>query len=237
MIKQVLAGAAFATAATMAVAAPASANTPVPQGHPTAASAIQSALSAPLGQSLTTSGTGCGCIGGTVSGATGTATNLTGTSNLTGAVSNTVANPTGAASTAAGNPTGAVSAAASNPTSTVGNLTGTTANPTSTVGNLTGTTGNLTGTTGGLTGAGTGASSDGAAAFSTRNGDTVITGTDGEGAGGILNTYGASLANVDLRCAVPLPEGEGIGGHGLTGPKAACNIAPVDQYEAPQKLL
>ncbi|MFD9822793.1 hypothetical protein [Streptomyces violascens] len=230
MIKQVLAGAAFATAATMAVAAPASANTPVPQGHPTAASAIQSALSAPLGQSLTTSGTGCGCIGGTVSGATGTATNLTGTSNLTGAVSNTVANPTGAASTAAGNPTGAVSAAASNPTSTVGNLTGTTANPTSTVGNL-------TGTTGGLTGAGTGASSDGAAAFSTRNGDTVITGTDGEGAGGILNTYGASLANVDLRCAVPLPEGEGIGGHGLTGPKAACNIAPVDQYEAPQKLL
>jgi hypothetical protein len=201
VIKQVLAGAAFATAATMAVATPASANTPVPQGHTTAASAIQSALSAPLGQSLTTSGTGCGCIGGTVSGATGTATNLTGTSNLTGAVTSTVGNPTGAV----GNPTGAV--------------------------------GNLTGATGGLTGAGTGASGDGATDFGTRNGDTVITGEDGEGAGGILNTYGASLANVDGRCLVPLPEGEGIGGHGLTGPKAACNIAPVDQYEAPQKLL
>ncbi|MFI6689779.1 hypothetical protein, partial [Streptomyces sp. NPDC050485] len=60
--------------------------------------------------------------------------------------------------------------------------------------------------------------------FGTRNGDTVIAG----GAGGILNTYGASLVNVDLRCAVPLPEGEGIGGHAFGGPKAACNIAPVN---------
>ncbi|MGW2817926.1 hypothetical protein [Streptomyces sp. NPDC001415] len=234
MIKQVLAGAAFATAATMAVAAPASANTPVPQGHPTAASAIQSALSAPLGQSLTTSGTGCGCLGGTVSGATGTATNLTGTSNLTGAVSATVANPTSTVST----PTGAASTAASNPT---GAVTSTVANPTgalsSATGNPTGTVGNLTGATGSLTGVGTGASGGDATAFGTRNGDTVITGADGEGAGGILNTYGASLINVDGRCLVPLPEGEGIGGHGLTGPKAACNIAPVDQYEAPQKLL
>ncbi|MGW1050811.1 hypothetical protein ACWDBD_29000 [Streptomyces sp. NPDC001118] len=59
----------------------------------------------------------------------------------------------------------------------------------------------------------------------------------GDGAGGILNAYGASLINTDLRCLVPLPEGEGIGGHALGGPKAACNIAPVDQYEAPQKLL
>ncbi|MGW7530481.1 hypothetical protein [Streptomyces sp. NPDC054783] len=65
------------------------------------------------------------------------------------------------------------------------------------------------------------------------NGDTVIAGE----AGGIGNTYGAPLANVDLRCAVPLPEGEGIGGHLLGGPKAACNIAPLDQYQAPQKLL
>ncbi|WP_229853053.1 hypothetical protein [Streptomyces albospinus] len=69
--------------------------------------------------------------------------------------------------------------------------------------------------------------------FGARNGDTTIAGE----AGGILNTYGASLINVDLRCAVPLPEGEGIGGHGLGGPKAACNLAPVDQYEAPKKLL
>lgn len=55
--------------------------------------------------------------------------------------------------------------------------------------------------------------------------------------GGILNTYGAPLISADLRCAVPLPEGEGIGGHALGGPKAACNLAPVDQYQAPQKLL
>ncbi|MEU9366854.1 hypothetical protein AB0D78_34925 [Streptomyces avermitilis] len=63
----------------------------------------------------------------------------------------------------------------------------------------------------------------GATDFGTRNGDTAIVGE----VGGILNTYGASLVN-DLRCAVPLPEGEGIGGHLLGGPKAACNVAPVD---------
>ncbi|WP_438289667.1 hypothetical protein [Streptomyces sp. HUAS TT7] len=77
------------------------------------------------------------------------------------------------------------------------------------------------------------AQTGGASDFGTRNGNTVIAGESG----GILNTYGAPLANVDLRCAVPLPEGEGIGGHGLGGPKAACNIAPVNQYQAPQKLL
>ncbi|NUQ96144.1 MAG: hypothetical protein HOY79_06125 [Streptomyces sp.] len=65
------------------------------------------------------------------------------------------------------------------------------------------------------------------------NGDAAIAGDSG----GILNTYGAPLINLDARCLVPLPEGEGIGGHGLGGPKAACNIAPVDQYQAPQKLL
>ncbi|MGW2817893.1 hypothetical protein [Streptomyces sp. NPDC001415] len=77
------------------------------------------------------------------------------------------------------------------------------------------------------------ASAQGASDFGTRNGNTAITG----GAGGILNTYGAPLINADLRCAIPLPEGEGIGGHLLGGPKAACNTAPVDQYQAPQKLL
>lgn len=73
----------------------------------------------------------------------------------------------------------------------------------------------------------------GATDFGTRNGNTTIAGE----AGGIGNTYGAPFANVDLRCAVPLPEGEGIGGHLLGGPKPACNLAPVDQYQAPQKLL
>ncbi|MER7841652.1 hypothetical protein ABTY98_38650 [Streptomyces sp. NPDC096040] len=63
--------------------------------------------------------------------------------------------------------------------------------------------------------------------------DTAIT----DDAGGILNTYGAPLINIDGRCLVPLPEGEGIGGHVLGGPKASCNVAPVDQYQAPQKLL
>ncbi|WP_438290715.1 hypothetical protein [Streptomyces sp. HUAS TT7] len=77
------------------------------------------------------------------------------------------------------------------------------------------------------------ASGAGATDFGTRNGNTAIAGDSG----GILNTYGAPLINIDLRCAVPLPEGEGIGGHLLGGPKAACNIAPVDQYQAPQKLL
>lgn len=69
--------------------------------------------------------------------------------------------------------------------------------------------------------------------FGTRNGNTAIAGDSG----GILNTYGAPLINIDGRCLVPLPEGEGIGGHLLGGPKAACNIAPVDQFQAPQKLL
>jgi hypothetical protein len=72
-----------------------------------------------------------------------------------------------------------------------------------------------------------------AADSGTGNGDAAISGD----AGGILNTYGAPLINVDLRCAVPLPEGEGIGGHSLGAPKASCNIPPVDQYQAPQKLL
>ncbi|GAA2473159.1 hypothetical protein GCM10010388_77130 [Streptomyces mauvecolor] len=81
------------------------------------------------------------------------------------------------------------------------------------------------------TGSSTGAT--GAKDFGTRNGDTAITGDSG----GILNTYGAPLINIDGRCLVPLPEGEGIGGHALGGPKASCNIAPVDQYQAPQKLL
>ena len=83
------------------------------------------------------------------------------------------------------------------------------------------------------TGAAQGPTANGTGAFGTSNGDTAITG----GSGGILNGHGASQGTVDLRCAVPLPEGEGIGGHALGGPKASCNVAPVDQYQAPQKLL
>ncbi|MER6382849.1 hypothetical protein [Streptomyces sp. NPDC001250] len=80
---------------------------------------------------------------------------------------------------------------------------------------------------------GTRSGGTGATDFGTRSDGTAIPG----GAGGILNTYGAPLINIDGRCLVPLPEGEGIGGHALGGPKASCNIAPVDQYQAPQKLL
>ncbi|MFJ8388873.1 hypothetical protein ACIQ9Q_30955 [Streptomyces sp. NPDC094438] len=76
-------------------------------------------------------------------------------------------------------------------------------------------------------------SGTGATDFGTRNGDTAIVGDSG----GILNTYGAPLINIDARCLVPLPEGEGIGGHLLGGPKVACNVAPVDQFQGPQKLL
>ncbi|MFI6474222.1 MULTISPECIES: hypothetical protein [unclassified Streptomyces] len=82
-------------------------------------------------------------------------------------------------------------------------------------------------------GSGPTTSGSGATDFGTRNGNTAIAGDSG----GILNTYGAPLINIDGRCLVPLPEGEGIGGHLLGGPKAACNVAPVDQFQAPQKLL
>ncbi|MGW2819059.1 hypothetical protein [Streptomyces sp. NPDC001415] len=69
--------------------------------------------------------------------------------------------------------------------------------------------------------------------FGTSNGETAISGASG----GILNNHGAPLGGVDLRCAVPMPEGEGIGGHGLSGLKNECQVAPVNQFLAPQKLL
>ncbi|MFD0419835.1 hypothetical protein [Streptomyces sp. NPDC127108] len=76
-------------------------------------------------------------------------------------------------------------------------------------------------------------SGSGSADFATDHGDVAIAGDPG----GIANTYGGSLVNADLRCLVPQPEGEGIGGHLLGGPKATCTVAPVDQYQAPQRLL
>ncbi|WP_053730404.1 hypothetical protein [Streptomyces sp. WM6378] len=130
MIKQVLAGAAFATAATMAVAMPASAHTTA-QAHRSPTDALQKVLATQVGQGPTSSGQG------------------------------------------------------------------------------------------------------GTTSFGTRNGDTAVTGESG----GILNNHGAPLGNVDGRCLVPLPEGEGIGGHLLGTIKNDCNIAPVDQFQAPQKLL
>ncbi|MEV6171786.1 hypothetical protein AB0L99_26670 [Streptomyces sp. NPDC051954] len=45
------------------------------------------------------------------------------------------------------------------------------------------------------------------------------------------------MTNVDGRCLVPLPEGEGIGAHLRGGPKAACSVTPLDHFQAPQKPL
>ncbi|WP_405840415.1 hypothetical protein [Streptomyces sp. NBC_01518] len=67
--------------------------------------------------------------------------------------------------------------------------------------------------------------------FATRNGDTAI----GGDASGILNTYGAPLVNVDLRCAVP--NAQGVGGNVLGGPMAACPVAPVDQFDGPERII
>ncbi|MFI6942853.1 hypothetical protein ACIBI4_26595 [Streptomyces sp. NPDC050418] len=79
----------------------------------------------------------------------------------------------------------------------------------------------------GETTSGSGSASD----FATRNGDTAI----GGDASGILNTYGAPLVDVDLRCAVPNPQG--VGGNVLGGPMAACPVAPVDQFDAPERII
>uniref|UniRef100_A0AAU2UW84 Secreted protein n=1 Tax=Streptomyces sp. NBC_00003 TaxID=2903608 RepID=A0AAU2UW84_9ACTN len=132
MIKQVLAGAAFATAATMAVAMPASAtaHTTGPQAHKTPTDALQRILATNVGQGPTASG-------------------------------------------------------------------------------------------------------DGATNFGTSNGNTSVAGESG----GILNNHGAPLGHIDGRCLVGLPEGEGIGGHLLGTVKDQCNVAPVNQFQAPQKLL
>ena len=37
---------------------------------------------------------------------------------------------------------------------------------------------------------------------------------------------GEQMVTIDGRCIVPLTEGEGIGGHVLGAPKAACNVTP-----------
>ncbi|KPI02598.1 hypothetical protein OK074_5261 [Actinobacteria bacterium OK074] len=79
----------------------------------------------------------------------------------------------------------------------------------------------------GETASGSGTASD----FATRNGDTAI----GGDASGILNTYGAPLVNVDLRCAVP--NAQGVGGNVLGGPMAACPVAPVDQFDGPERII
>ncbi|MHB9758472.1 hypothetical protein ACYBSK_29170 [Streptomyces sp. BYX5S] len=80
-------------------------------------------------------------------------------------------------------------------------------------------------------GAGTAAADGGAQEFAGRNGDVAI----GGDTGGLLNSYGAPFVNVDLRCAVPAPEG--VGGNVLGGPVAACDNAPVDQFDAPERIV
>ncbi|NEB81923.1 hypothetical protein G3I40_42925 [Streptomyces sp. SID14478] len=71
----------------------------------------------------------------------------------------------------------------------------------------------------------------GATEFATDNGDVAIAGDPG----GVANSYGAPFAHVDLRCAVPAAQG--VGGNVLGGPVAACTNEPVDQFDAPERIL
>ncbi|MEU6120760.1 hypothetical protein [Streptomyces sp. NPDC047123] len=75
------------------------------------------------------------------------------------------------------------------------------------------------------------ASGTGVSPFATENGDVAIAGDPG----GIANSYGAPFVDVDLRCAVPATQG--VGGNVLGGPVAACDTAPVDQFDAPERIL
>ncbi|MHB9758471.1 hypothetical protein ACYBSK_29165 [Streptomyces sp. BYX5S] len=72
---------------------------------------------------------------------------------------------------------------------------------------------------------------NGSSEFATDNGDVAIAGDTG----GVANSYGAPFANVDLRCAVPAAQG--VGGNVLGGPVAACDNAPVDQFDAPERII
>ncbi|MGY0024154.1 hypothetical protein [Streptomyces sp. cg35] len=74
-------------------------------------------------------------------------------------------------------------------------------------------------------------SGTGSSEFATRNGDVAIAGDPG----GILNSYGAPFVDVDLRCAVPAAQG--VGGNVLGGPVTTCNNAPVDQFDAPERII
>src|SRR5205085_267877 len=71
----------------------------------------------------------------------------------------------------------------------------------------------------------------GVSQFGTANGDTAIGGDPG----GILNSHGSPLVSADLRCAVPTPQG--VGGNVLGGPVAACEDAPVDQFDADERII
>ncbi|MFZ3596221.1 hypothetical protein [Streptomyces sp. BH104] len=85
--------------------------------------------------------------------------------------------------------------------------------------------------TGAATMSGDTTSGTGVSQFATDNGDVAIGGDPG----GILNSYGAPLVKADLRCAVPAPQG--VGGNVLGGPVAACDDAPVDQFDAAERIL
>ncbi|WP_254404130.1 hypothetical protein [Streptomyces anulatus] len=59
--------------------------------------------------------------------------------------------------------------------------------------------------------------------FSTNSGDVDVAGDTG----GILNSHGAPLTYVDLRCAVPNPDVQYIGGTVFGGNKAARDPQPA----------
>ncbi|MFJ2768348.1 hypothetical protein [Streptomyces sp. NPDC087300] len=72
---------------------------------------------------------------------------------------------------------------------------------------------------------------NGSSEFATNNGDVAIAGDTG----GVANAYGAPFVDVDLRCAVPAAQG--VGGNVLGGPVTTCNNAPVDQFDAPERII
>ncbi|MFJ2900642.1 hypothetical protein ACIO87_38025 [Streptomyces sp. NPDC087218] len=55
--------------------------------------------------------------------------------------------------------------------------------------------------------------------------------------GGILNSHGAPVVNVDLRCAVPNQDVQYIGGTLFGGNKAACDTGQVDQAQGDLRVL
>lgn len=61
------------------------------------------------------------------------------------------------------------------------------------------------------------------AEFSASGGEAEAAGDTG----GLLNSHAAPVVNVDLRCAVPNPDVQYIGGTLFGGKEAACNTSPV----------
>ncbi|MCG7524776.1 hypothetical protein MHW47_10040 [Streptomyces sp. OfavH-34-F] len=71
------------------------------------------------------------------------------------------------------------------------------------------------------------------AAFSANRGEVEAAGDTG----GLLNGHAAPVVNADLRCAVPNPDVQYIGGTLFGGDKAACNTSPVTMSLGDHRVL